>query len=657
MTVGSKSAAPASGRMHIPDRVTNPIITDNEQMTDEVSSDVWVKRLIEASQQGEVVDLQVGESMEHSGPESVDQWASNRSIPASAIRTVLSCKQNKLDPNGLRIKGAHIIGLVDFANIDIDFPLHLINCAVDETIYLNNSKLRELTVSSSNIAGLNLEGSHITGALFARHVTAHGEIRGVGARIGGQLVLEDATLNNPDKIALNFDRSDVAGGINADNITAHGEIRALGARIGGQLVLEGATLNNPDKIALNFDRSDIAGGINADNITAHGEIRGICAQIDGQLVLEGATLNNPNGYALALDGATITGGMFADTTTANGKVCARGAEIRGQLVLTDATLNNPNGNALVLDGTTITGGIFAAPIAINGDVQARGAQFNDVLRILISASASDDSSKPALNLQSSAINQLSLPADSLAEVNLSSARIALLITPQTGEPKYQLVATGWEIGNIEGRIRTDHEAAARWLNTDPTPGAGPQPWIAIAEVYERNGHPADARRLRLKAANKVTKTAPLPSKLVRGVYLAIAGHGYYPLFAVVWLAAALIGGMVLVDANRVHFVPSTPRAAAEAAVTQGARTESAPPEVITGAADCSLYPLYPCMDTFSYALTGVIPAATGITRPDWSVSSTAPVLLKAGLAVLRILAWIFTAILLAGVTGLLKKSS
>ncbi|MFF1553322.1 hypothetical protein ACFVX3_20075 [Rhodococcus erythropolis] len=78
---------------------------------------------------------------------------------------------------------------------------------------------------------------------------------------------------------------------------------------------------------------------------------------------------------------------------------------------------------------------------------------------------------------------------------------------------------------------------------------------------------------------------------------------------------------------------------------------------ITGDDDCSTHLQYPCLNSFTYALTGVIPTAAGITRPDWAISSTAPVTVKLGLLALRILAWIFTAILLAGVTGLLRKSS
>lgn len=72
-------------------------------------------------------------------------------------------------------------------------------------------------------------------------------------------------------------------------------------------------------------------------------------------------------------------------------------------------------------------------------------------------------------------------------------------------------------------------------------------------MYERNGHPAEARRLRFTAANKVTKTAPLATKVMRWGYRLVAGHGYYSLLAALWLLLALVGGVALVDMNREHF--------------------------------------------------------------------------------------------------------
>jgi hypothetical protein len=41
-----------------------------------------------------------------------------------------------------------------------------------------------------------------------------------------------------------------------------------------------------------------------------------------------------------------------------------------------------------------------------------------------------------------------------------------------------------------------------------------QPWHELANVYDRNGQPADARWMRWKAARGVTRTSPRWSRLI-----------------------------------------------------------------------------------------------------------------------------------------------
>ncbi|KLN73028.1 hypothetical protein ABM90_04135 [Rhodococcus erythropolis] len=80
------------------------------------------------------------------------------------------------------------------------------------------------------------------------------------------------------------------------------------------------------------------------------------------------------------------------------------------------------------------------------------------------------------------------------------------------------------------------------------------------------------------------------------------------------------------------------------------------PRAITANDDSANYPDYPCFNPVNFALTKVIPASNSNLRPDWTTSSQASVLVTWGFPVLRISSWIFTAILVAGVTGLLRKT-
>ncbi|KZF15159.1 MULTISPECIES: hypothetical protein [unclassified Rhodococcus (in: high G+C Gram-positive bacteria)] len=120
---------------------------------------------------------------------------------------------------------------------------------------------------------------------------------------------------------------------------------------------------------------------------------------------------------------------------------------------------------------------------------------------------------------------------------------------------------------------------------------------------------------------------------------------------------ALVLGITLVSFNRADFVPTNPAAARAAASAYDAiNPGSELPHAITANEDCANYPDYPCFNPVSFALTNVIPASNSNLRPDWTTSSQASVLVTWRFPVLRISSWIFTAILVAGVTGLLRKT-
>ena len=94
---------------------------------------------------------------------------------------------------------------------------------------------------------------------------------------------------------------------------------------------------------------------------------------------------------------------------------------------------------------------------------------------------------------------------------LDSVQLAVLETPDTTMTVLigsQLSASGWRLGDVRGKIRHDKKAAADWLSRDNAKEFVAQPWHELANVYERNGQPADARWMRWKAARGVTRTSP-----------------------------------------------------------------------------------------------------------------------------------------------------
>ncbi|OCC17807.1 hypothetical protein AS590_05955 [Prescottella equi] len=537
------------------------------------------------------------------------------------------------------------------------------------------------TLTNPGGVALSLDQAAIAGNLFARNGFAtKGEFSAIDTSVGGQIDLTGATLANPGGIALRLDGATITRDLFArDGFTAEGTIRAVGASIGGTVELTGAALSSPGGVALSLDRATIVGVLLARNgFATKGEFSAIGATIGSLLDLRGAVLTNHDGMALRLDGATIAGDLYAQTELTNtgrisvefvatGEISAVAATI-DLFDLTGATLINCGGTALNLERASLKGGVYIrADFTVGsffyatGKISAFGASIGQLdltgARLL---HRNDD----GLNLESSTIALLRLKPDRVdGTLNLARATITDLQTPEKALPPGRLIATGWQVTDVHGLMRNRRSAAAQWLKSTPIEHETltehrftAQPWHALAEVYEHNGQPADARRLRFTAANKVTTHAPWYSKPLRWIYLIVAGHGYYPLLAALWLVGVLALGFLIVDNSSEHFIPTDKTSARKAAATRAAESYTTAPDPITASDSCALYPDYPCFNSLNYALAGVVPAATGVLKADWTTSSNAPAVLAFGLPALRILAWIFAAILLAGVTGLLRKT-
>ena len=193
---------------------------------------------------------------------------------------------------------------------------------------------------------------------------ADGELRLLGGHIGGELDLSGARLHNASAVALYADglqvdedvfcRDDESG----QRFEAEGELRLLGAKIGGQLNLRGARLSNTDGPALNADALRVeqnllfGTGEAVHRFEAVGELLMLGAHIGGQLDLDGARLSNANGPVLSADGLRVDKDVFCrddgsgQRFEADGELRLPGAHIGGQLNLNGAWLSNANGRAL-----------------------------------------------------------------------------------------------------------------------------------------------------------------------------------------------------------------------------------------------------------------------------------------------------------------------
>jgi hypothetical protein len=94
--------------------------------------------------------------------------------------------------------------------------------------------------------------------------------------------------------------------LGGDEFTAKGEVRLLGAHIGGQLVLDEARLTNRDGYSLNAEGLTVGKSTHCQGLTARGCVHLPAAQLGSHLDFRGASLKNPAGPALHLSGANAT---------------------------------------------------------------------------------------------------------------------------------------------------------------------------------------------------------------------------------------------------------------------------------------------------------------------------------------------------------------
>ena len=190
-------------------------------------------------------------------------------IRASLIRALILKKIEDcaLPERGLRTRGAYILGDgdtrgenrgLDLEGASIDCDLALLSCRFANKILLRNAQIKNLFLNGSALDNaLSADGLTVKGNVLLRKVEAAGEIRLLGATIGGDLGCIGAKLIGTGD-ALLADRLDIKGSVFLREVEAAGGILLVGAMIGGNLECEAVKLNATGR-PLIADGATIAG--------------------------------------------------------------------------------------------------------------------------------------------------------------------------------------------------------------------------------------------------------------------------------------------------------------------------------------------------------------------------------------------------------------
>ncbi|GGC87335.1 hypothetical protein GCM10011512_12840 [Tersicoccus solisilvae] len=656
-------------------------------MTGERSENEWAQVLTDAIKTG----VPVAPGGEHLGILDVDmrqaatiapdddeleQWGPERTIPSAAVRLALLDSNTTPDPHGLQVHGCRITGSLDLVEASLDCRIVLSRCQLDHDLEANGLQIPALALPGCRVAGINLDGARVDGGAFCAGLQAAGEVRALGAHIGGQLGLQKAVLSNRGGNALNLDGAQVDGGAFWAGLVTAGDVRAVGAHIAGELKLQGAVLSNPGGSALILDGARVDGGAFWAGLRATGEVRALGAHFDGQLGLQKAVLSNRGGNALSLDAARVDGAVFGAGLQASGEVRALGAHIGGQLGLQKAVLSNRGGNALNLDGAQVDGGAFWAGLRATGEVRAVSAHIGGQLDLekVVCRPLPSLEAVGKIDMQDAVIGTLFI-GGTTAKLDLHLSHIQALVL-QDQEPPSGLEATGWtltsiRLNGVDPKEQGRDVVLTHWL--DKQEGFVPQPWHEAADALARDGHVEEATRLRIAAAKRSTKQlrpAGPPTWSVRAVIRWVTGwfrwllrhgyglavaFGYRPLRAGLWLAAFGLVTLAIVTGCATQLEPARQARPLSTETAVQVVDQHGP---LTGATDCQAAREgwdYPCLNKWLYAAETALPVVGSVQSSAW-VWSPGAWLAAAVVTALKALAWLFTVLLLGGVTNLLRKT-
>ena len=493
-----------------------------------------------------------------------------------------------------------------------------------------------------------------------------GAVRLPGARIGSELDCTGAQLRNDSGPALTAFSLQVghamllSGGFTATGGGEDAAVDLTDAQVGGTLDCIGVQLRNDSGPALNAEGLHVEqnmllrGGFAAGSGDA-GAVRLFGARIGGQLVCSRAELGNDSGPALNAESVQVEQGIFlrglaATGSGGDGAVRLLSARI-GQLVCTGAQLRNDSGPALTADSLHVDqamslSGEFTGSGG-DGAVRLPGARIGSELDCTGAQLRND--SGPALTAFSLQVGHAMLLSGGFtatgggedAAVDLTDAQVGgtFVFAPK----RLEHMADSRQLLAVDGLTypgvpETRRSRDWRDLLRHATPGYAAQPYQQLAAGYRARGDDRQARKTLMdQRDDQLARTDTSWRERWWGQITKVTlGYGYQPWRALLFLAGVVAVSCVLAVVLGAH-----------GALAQASRTA-------TPGRSCTV------VQQVSVGLDLNLPVGTSVARADCdlttdSASATAAWLTAIGW-VLRVLAWVFAALFIAGFTSAVRKT-
>jgi hypothetical protein len=231
---------------------------------------------------------------------------------------------------GVRLVGAVITGTLDLEGCRIPRDIQLRRCRFEAAPVLRSAIIDNLFLDGSSLPGLLAEGLQARGIVSLCETDITGTIRLTGARLGGYLKADRATMGFTDGLALDAVGLEAGGSVLLREAHVTGGVDFSGGSIGGDVSLAGSHINRPDGLAVNGDGITTRGDILLRGAKVNGEVRLWGAQAGGNIDCSSSTLDNLSGDALSLNRARVQGVFFLQKgATVQGKLDLKASVIGG----------------------------------------------------------------------------------------------------------------------------------------------------------------------------------------------------------------------------------------------------------------------------------------------------------------------------------------
>lgn len=434
-------------------------------------------------------------------------------------------------PHGISARGLRLSGALNVTDCKFGNRLYLKRLGA-EIVFMDG-----VVVRGSGEYAIQLRGADVRQELYFRNgVVTNGCVTLYGARIGGQLVMDDSSVDWPHDTALVAPNLDVGQDLRLRGISIIGRTDLAKAKVGGDFAMNRAFLDNPEGQALRMDMVHVEQNASLhDGFHANGEVSLFLANVEGRLELDGAHLSNPGEKALDLSRVEVGQSAILTGTRVHGGIKAYGVTVGSNLSMNRIMVYSPDVTAIeVVQGSIGQSLLLDEGVRVHGEV----------------------------DLSNTAIAQRFRFADAgMTRLNASELSMAILDDDPKCWPQTSAVG-GMQYDRLPEDERGSPRARIRWLQR-LLPRYSPQPYSQLVGVYLAAGSTTAARMVMMakedaRRRNHRNPWRRIVSRVWGFVLRMTVGYGHAPWRAIGWaLGLYLAAWLVFATAPEAAFSART----------------------------------------------------------------------------------------------------